>query len=80
MNYWAWGGKYIGRRSGDYLYSKTGNPLGVFYDDELYDFSGKYIGEIRKENRIIVNKSHKNKRNQEGVSLVENADLRIVIM
>lgn len=62
MNYWAWGGKYIGRRSGDYLYSKTGNPLGVFYDDELYDFSGKYIGEIRNENRIIVNKSHKNKR------------------
>lgn len=36
------GGKYIGRRSGDYLFSKIGNPLGVFYDDELYDFSGKY--------------------------------------
>lgn len=62
MNYWAWGGKYIGRRSGDYLYSKNGTPLGTFYGDELYDFSGKYIGEIRNQNRIIVNKSYKSKR------------------
>ena len=62
MNYWAWGGKYIGRRSGDYLYSKNGDPLGIFYGDELYDFSGKYIGEIKNQNRIIVNKSYKNKR------------------
>lgn len=27
MNYWAWGGKYTGRRSGDYLYSKNDNPV-----------------------------------------------------
>lgn len=25
-------------------------------------FSGKYIGEIKNQNRIIVNKSYKNKR------------------
>lgn len=62
MNYWSWGGKYIGSRSGEYLYSKKGNPLGVFYDNELYDFLGNYIGEIRKKNRIIVNKNRKNKR------------------
>ncbi len=80
MNYWAWGGKYVGRRSGDYLYSSDGNPLGVFYDDELYDFSGKYIGEIRNRNRIIVNKSHKTNENQEGASHVENVDFRIAIM
>lgn len=41
---------------------KNGTPLGTFYGDELYDFSGKYIGEIRNQNRIIVNKSHKSKR------------------
>lgn len=62
MNYWAWGGKYIGRRSGDYLYSATGEPLGVFYGDELYDFSGKYIGEVRNKDRLIVNRSNKHKR------------------
>lgn len=62
MNYWAWGGKYIGRPAGDYHYSESGNPLGIFYGDELYDFSGKYIGEIKNENRIIVNILHKNKR------------------
>lgn len=62
MNYWAWGGKYIGSRSGDYLYSSTGNPVGVFCGNELYNFSGEYIGEIRNNNRIIVNKSSKSKR------------------
>lgn len=62
MNYWAWGGKYIGYRSGDYLYSKHGEPIGRFYGDELYDFSGHYIGEIRNRDRLIVNKSSKYKR------------------
>ena len=62
MNYWSWGGKYVGKRSGDVLYSRRGNPLGRFYGDELYDFSGKYIGEIRSGNRLIVNKTHKHKR------------------
>lgn len=62
MNYWAWNGKYIGRQFGDYLYSEKGNPLGVFCGDELYDFSGKYLGEVKRENRIIVNQAHKFKR------------------
>lgn len=62
MNYWAWGGKYIGRRSGGLSLFKKGTPSGTFYGNELYDFSGKHIGEIRNQNRIIVNKSHKSKR------------------
>jgi len=61
MNYWAWGGKYIGHRSGDILYSKNGNPIGRFYSDELFDFSGHYIGEIKSGNRLIVKCSSKNK-------------------
>lgn len=62
MNYWAWGGKYIGKRSGDTLYSSNGKPIGKFYSDGLYDFSGRYIGEIRNKNRIIVNCSSRSKR------------------
>ncbi len=62
MNYWTWGGKYIGNRSGDYLYSKHGDPIGKFYGNELYNFSGYYIGEIRNSDRLIVNRSSKFKR------------------
>lgn len=62
MNYWAWGGKYIGHRIGDYLYSKNGKPIGKFYDNELYDFNGYYIGEISSEDRLIVNNNSKYKR------------------
>lgn len=62
MNYWAWGGKYIGYRSGDYLYSRNGNPMGKFYGEELYNFSGDYIGEIRSNDRLIIRSSKKDKR------------------
>mgnify|MGYP000883811991 CR=1 FL=1 len=57
MNYWAWGGKYIGRRNGDVLYFRTGEPIGRFFNDDLYDFSGHYLAEIKNDNRLIVNKS-----------------------
>ena len=80
MNYWAWGGKYIGSRSGEYLYSSAGNPIGVFCGNELYDFSGKYIGEIRNGNRIIVNKSSKNKRRSGRRKPYRNVEVHIVIM
>ena len=59
MNFWAWGGKYIGSKSSDILYSYKGYPIGRFYGEELYDFNGKYIGEIKNNNRIIVNLSKK---------------------
>ena len=57
MNYWAWGGKYIGHRSGDVLYHKSGTPIGRFFDAELYDFSGRYLAEVRSDNRLIVHNS-----------------------
>ncbi len=62
MNYWAWGGKYIGQRSEEVLYSSNGTPIGTFFGKELYDFDGYYIGEIKSQNRIIVNSQKKNLR------------------
>ncbi len=59
MNFWAWGGKYIGIRSGDILYSYKGFPIGKFYGDDLYNLNGRYIGEIKHNNRIIVNLAKK---------------------
>lgn len=59
MNYWAWGGKYIGHRNGDVLYYKTGVPIGRFFDKELYDFSGCYLAEIKNNDRLIVDQNKK---------------------
>ena len=49
MNYWAWGGKYIGHRSGDYLYYSNGSPLGYFDGNEVYDFNSRYLCEVKKQ-------------------------------
>lgn len=59
MNYWAWGGKYIGSRAGDVLYSSRGTPIGRFFDEDIYSFEGNYIGEVKSHNRIIVNSQKK---------------------
>lgn len=55
MNFWSWGGKYIGPSYNNFLYSSNGTPIGRFENEILFDFNGKYIGEIMQENRIIVN-------------------------
>lgn len=59
MNYWSWNGKYIGFSVENYLFSDAGKALGYFCDDELYDFNGRYIGEVKSKDRLIVNKSKK---------------------
>lgn len=60
----------MGPRSGYYLYSHDGNVIGKFHEDELYDTSGKYIGEIRNDNRIIVNRTKNGKRKSGFAKLV----------
>ena len=63
MNFWTWGGKYIGYKTNDdILYSYKGDPIGKFYGEELFDFDGTYIGEVKNTNRIIVRTSKKNYR------------------
>lgn len=59
QDFWAWGGKYIGFKSGNYLFSRKGNPIGYFQNEILYDFSGKYLAEIRNKDRLITVLSHK---------------------
>lgn len=59
VDYWAWGGKYIGFRSGNNLFSKKGTPIGYFMNDYLFSFSGKYLAEIKNSNRLIIVLSHK---------------------
>lgn len=61
MDYWAWGGKYIGFREGDFLYAKSGKPVGFFRNEDIYSFDGRYLGEVRSNNRLIVNSNKKHK-------------------
>lgn len=53
IHYWAWGGKYIGFRIGECLYSPKGRPIGYFTNKDVHDFDGEYLCEI-KEGRLIV--------------------------
>lgn len=63
IDFWAWGGNYIGFRISNVLYSRTGKPIGYFNNNMLFDFSGKYLADIKNENRLITVKSHKSIRN-----------------
>lgn len=58
-DFWAWGGKYIGFKTGNVLYSKKGHPIGYFHNNMLFDFSGNYLADIRNENRLITVKSNR---------------------
>ncbi len=57
IRYWSWGGSYIGLRQRDYLVACDGTVLGKFYGKEIYDQSGKYIGELGRNNRLIKNRT-----------------------
>ena len=52
---WTWGGKYFGYREGDDLWTHSGHHVGRFYDDEIADQLGRYLGELMNGNRLIVN-------------------------
>ena len=56
--FWSWSnGAFIGFQNGFNLFLKNGRPLGFFKGDELYDFSGHYLGEIIMSEYLIINKS-----------------------
>lgn len=55
--FWTWDGFYIGVRQNDYLVACDGTIIGKFYDNEIYNYDGMYIGEIQRQNRIVKNKN-----------------------
>lgn len=55
---WSWGGRCIGYRIGDSLFTCEGRQLGQFGEgDEIYGSNGDYLGEIRGGDRLITNLS-----------------------
>lgn len=59
---WTWKGKSFGYRRNDELRLQNGTHVGTFRGDEVFDFDGNYLGEIKNKNRLITKKSSKNKK------------------
>lgn len=51
---WTWGGDFFGFREDDQLWTYGGRHVGRFYEEEVYNRQGVYLGEIRKNNRLIT--------------------------
>jgi hypothetical protein len=58
MNLYTWGGTYFGTRDGDDLRTHDGRNVGRFRGDEVFDSSGRYLGEL-KNGKLITNTSKK---------------------
>lgn len=55
---WSWGGRCVGYRIEDSLFTCEGKQLGQFGEgDEIYGCEGDYLGEIRSGDRLITNLS-----------------------
>lgn len=62
---WTWSGKFFGYIENQRLRTFAGKHVANLEGDELYDENGNYIGEIRNENRLIVN-DNKNAKTSKG--------------
>jgi hypothetical protein len=59
---WTWSGSCFGYRDGNDLWTHDGRHVGKFYDSEVYDATGNYLGELRGESRLITNSSKTGRR------------------
>lgn len=73
-SFWSWGGRYVGYRLTDSLFSHGGRQLGYFAEgDEVYGCDGKYLGEVRTGDRLITNLSKKHWTRGAVVPSVQNS-------
>lgn len=58
---WTWKGQSFGYKRANELRLQDGSHVGTFVDNKVFGLDGKYIGEIRNKNRLIVHKASKGK-------------------
>ena len=58
MFLWLWrnNGGFLGYRSGDALFAPNGLQLGRFSRSLIFGSNGDYLGEMRGENRLIIDR------------------------
>lgn len=54
---WTWGGTYFGYRRDDLLFTHNGLCVGRFSGDNIFGREGRYLGEVRNNNRLITHRS-----------------------
>jgi hypothetical protein len=52
--YWTWGGECFGYRLHDWLFAYHGLQVGQFHGDEVYGTDGGYLGQVKREKRLIT--------------------------
>src|SRR5512143_2887040 len=60
--YWTWGGECFGYRLNESLITYRGIEAGRFDGDEVYASDGRYLGEIKSDDRLITDRGKRNKR------------------
>jgi hypothetical protein len=60
IHLWTWSGRYFGSSDGAALWTHSGRLAGRFHQDEIYGAAGRYLGEVRDNDRLITNSSKKN--------------------
>jgi hypothetical protein len=60
---WTWSGKSFGYRDGDDLLTRGGCHVGRFHEEVIFGPDGHYLGELRDNNRLIIDLSKQNLRN-----------------
>lgn len=66
---WSWGGKCVGYKDGDNLWGYDGHNIGKFYGIEIYSPDGCYLFEQYSNGRLVIDKSKKNKTNEQYTPL-----------
>ena len=51
------GGECFGYRDGDDLFAYHGQQVGRFHGDEVHGSDGRYLGEVKNQNRLISHRS-----------------------
>ncbi len=52
--FWTSGGKALGYREADALFSCEGHQIGHFRGDEIYGRDGSYLGEVARTGRLVT--------------------------
>ena len=59
---WPWSGSPFGFRSAGELWTYDGRHVGRFRGDEVFGPNGFYLGELMRENRLIIDLAKKTRR------------------
>lgn len=59
---WTWSGKSFGWIENDHLITHDGVHAGIIHGAEIYAADGRYLGEIKNENRLITSLAKKGRR------------------